>query len=189
MRYEEDPMTKVSIVGDGPGGLSAALFLAKNGHEVDVFGQDQTAMNHAYLHNYLGIPEIAGTEFQRIAREQVVSFGAGITDEEVTSVSKGELFTVETDSGSHESEYLILTEGKSPALARSLGVDEDDTGAIAVDAEYRSSIDKLYVVGRSVRPTRSQAIISAGAGAVAALDILAREKGKDVQDWDTPPKE
>jgi hypothetical protein len=35
---------------------------------------------------------------------------------------------------------------------------------------------------------RSQAIISAGAGAVAAVDILAREEGKDVQDWDTPPK-
>jgi thioredoxin reductase (NADPH) len=40
-----------------------------------------------------------------------------------------------------------------------------------------------------VRPKRSQAIISAGAGAVAALDILAREEGKDIQDWDTPPKE
>ena len=26
-------------------------------------------------------------------------------------------------------------------------------------------------------------------GVVAALDILAREKGKDVQDWDTPPKD
>jgi thioredoxin reductase (NADPH) len=189
MRHEEDGMTKVNIVGDGPGGLSAALFLAKNGHEVTVFGQDETAMNHAYLHNYLGIPEIAGTEFQKIARKQAASFGARIIDGEVTTVSGGDVFTVNTESGSYESEYLILTEGKNPALARSLGVDGDDTGAITVGAEYRSSIDKLYVVGRSVRPTRSQAIISAGAGAVAALDILAREKGKDVQDWDTPPKE
>lgn len=182
-------MTKVNIVGDGPGGLSAALFLAKNGHEVNVFGQDGTAMNYAYLHNYLGIPEISGTEFQGIARKQAESFGAVLIDQEVTSVSGGNVFTVETQSGSHESEYLILTEGKNPELARSLGVDEDDKGAIAVDTEYRSSIDRLYVLGRSVRPARSQAIISAGAGAVAALDILAREEGKDVQDWDTPPKE
>jgi thioredoxin reductase (NADPH) len=182
-------LAKVNIVGDGPGGLSAALFLAKNGHEVEVFGQDETAMNYAYLHNYLGIPEIAGTEFQEIARKQAESFGAGIIDEKVNSVSTGDVFTVEAESGSHESDYLILTEGKNPDLARSLGVDEDDTGAIAVDAQYRSSIDRLYVVGRSVRPTRSQAIISAGAGAVAALDILAREEGKDVQDWDTPPND
>lgn len=182
-------MARVTIVGDGPGGLSAALFLAKNGHEVKVFGQDETAMNYAYLYNYLGIPEIDGTEFQKIARNQVTAQGAEILEEEVTSAIINGIFTVETDSASHESDYLILTEGKNPELARSLGVDSEDDGAVVVDENYQSSIDKVYVVGRSVRPKRSQAIISAGAGAVAALDILAREEGKDVQDWDTPPKE
>lgn len=182
-------MARVTIVGDGPGGLSAALFLAKNGHEVKVFGQDETAMNYAYLHNYLGIPEIDGTEFQKIAKDQVTAQGAEIIEEEVTSVAINAIFTVVTDAASYESDYLILTEGKNPELAGSLGVDAGDDGAIIVDENYQSSIDKLYVVGRSVRPKRSQAIISAGAGAVAGLDILAREEGKDVQDWDTPPKE
>ena len=54
-----------------------------------------------------------------------------------------------------------------------------------VDHNYRSSIERLYVVGRSTRLARSQAIISAGTGAVAALDILAAEKGKDFADYDT----
>lgn len=182
-------MARVNIVGDGPGGLSAALFLAKNGHEVKVFGQDNTAMNFAYLYNYLGIPEIDGTQFQEVARKQVKGVGATIIQEEVTAVTAGDLFKVATESGEIESDYLILTEGKSPELARSLGVAERDDDAIEVDANYMSSIDKVYVVGRAARPTRSQAIISAGAGAVAALDILAREAGKDIQDWDTPPKE
>jgi thioredoxin reductase (NADPH) len=181
-------MARVNIIGDGPGGLSAALFLAKNGHDVTVFGQDETAMNFAYLYNYLGIPEIAGTEFQRIARQQVQEVGAKIVEEEVKSISADAGLEVVTESGGSESDYLILTEGKNPELARSLGVEVDDTGAIVVDSNYMSSIDRIYVVGRSVRPTRSQAIISAGAGAVAAVDILAREEGKDVQDWDTPPK-
>lgn len=182
-------MARVIIVGDGPGGLSAALFLAKNGHEVTVFGQDKTAMNFAYLYNYLGLPEIDGTEFQGIAREQVARQGAELRDEEVTAVSMDGAVIVETASGSHEADYLILTEGKKPELARSLGVEEDDSGAIVVDRDMRSSVESVYVVGRSARPTRSQAIISAGAGAVAAVDILAREEGKDIQDWDTPPKE
>ena len=182
-------MTRVTIVGDGPGGLSAALFLAKNGHQARIFGRDETAMNYAYLYNYLGIPEIDGTEFQEIARRQVTGQGAELIDEEVTSAVVNGIFTVETASGSHESDYLILTEGKNPDLALALGLDADDEGAIAVDENYQSSIEKVYVLGRSVRPKRSQAIISAGAGAVAALDILAREEGKDVQDWDTPPKE
>lgn len=181
-------MARVIVVGDGPGGLSAALFLAKNGHDVKVFGQDKTAMNYAQLHNYLGIPEIDGTEFQGIARQQVTSQGAEIRDEEVTSVVISGVLSVSTEAGSHEADYLILTEGKKPELARSLGVNQDESGAIIVDQDNRSSVDRVYVVGRSVRPSRSQAIISAGAGAVAAVDILAREAGKDVQDWDTPPK-
>lgn len=182
-------MTRVAIVGDGPGGLSAALFLAKNGHDVHVFGQDRTAMNYAYLYNYLGLPEVDGTQFQAVARRQVTDRGAVLHDEEVVELVISDVFVVRTESGSHEADYLILTEGKSPELARSIGVEEDESGAILVDRDMRSSIDNVYVVGRSVRPTRSQAIISAGAGAVAAVDILAREEGKDIQDWDTPPKD
>ncbi len=183
-------MARVIIVGDGPGGLSAALFLAKNGHEVKVFGTDKTAMNYAHLYNYLGIPEISGTEFQRIARKQASDAGAKLIDEEVTAVVAGDGgFEATTEAGTYTADYLILTEGKDPALARSLGVEFDESGAAIVDRELRSTVDGVYVVGRAVRPTRSQAIISAGAGATAALDIMAREAGRDIQDWDTPPKD
>ncbi len=180
-------MASIGIIGDGPGGLSAALFLAKNGHQATVYGQDKTAMHFAHLHNYLGIPEITGTEFQKVAREQVLSFGAVIVDEEVTAVSTGDAFTVSTASGEATFDYLILTEGKKPVVARSLDLEVDELGAIEVDRDSRSSMDRVYVVGRSARPARSQAIISAGAGAAAALDILAAEAGKNVTDWDSPP--
>ena len=182
-------MASIAVIGDGPGGLSAALFLAKNGHDATVFGTDKTAMHYAYLHNYLGLPEMAGTKFQLIARAQVTGFGATIRDEEVTSVEAGNGFSVTAGSASSDYDYLVLTEGKNPGLARSLGLETDESGAIVVDRDYRSSMDKVYVVGRSARPERSQAIISAGAGATAALDILAREAGKNIQDWDSPPKE
>lgn len=183
-------MAGVIVVGDGPGGLSAALFLAKNDVEVTVYGQDETAVNFAYLYNYLGIPEIGGTEFQQIARSQVEAQGGTLVDAEVTSVAvTDDGFEVTSTGGTEASDYLILTEGKNPVLARSLGLAEDGEGRIVVDPEMRASVDRVYVVGRSIRPTRSQAIISAGDGARAALDILATETGKDVQDWDTPPKE
>ena len=183
-------MPSTIIVGDGPGGLSAALFLAKNGQDVTVFGTDKTAMHWAYLYNYLGIPEISGSDFQRIAKEQVLSFGATLQEESVAAVAVADgRFAVTTEAGATATaDYVVLTEGKDPALARSLGAEVTDDG-IAVDGEYRTSIDRLYVVGRSARPQRSQAIISAGAGAIAALDILSREAGRDVKDWDSPPKD
>lgn len=183
-------MADVIIVGDGPGGLSTALFLAKNGQQVIVFGQDETPMHYAMLHNYLGIPEMTGTDFQKLAREQVQKFGADLRAQRVASVEKtADGFAVTTEEGErHESKYLVIGEGKGLKLVNSLGLATTSEGA-EVDRNYRTSIDKLYVIGRSTRIQRSQAIISAGTGAIAALDILSNEKGKDFYDFDTVKKD
>jgi thioredoxin reductase (NADPH) len=184
-------MATVGIVGDGPAGLSAALFLAKNGHVARVYGQDETAMHHALLRNYLGIDELAGSRFQAAARAQVERFGAELVDDRVTEVDQrdGETgpLTVQTEGGRRdEVDYLVLAGAKRcAALARQLGIEAGRDG-VEVDTEYRTGTDRVYAVGRLARPGRSQAIVSAGAGATAALDILAREAGEDVTDWDTP---
>jgi pyruvate/2-oxoglutarate dehydrogenase complex dihydrolipoamide dehydrogenase (E3) component len=117
----------------------------------------------------------------------VADFGGHVVDSEVSAVTltEGGLSVQLTDGGSEVADYLVLSEGRNPVLARSLGLAERD-GAIATDREGRSSNDRVYVVGRSARPERSQAIISAGAGAVAAVDIIGRERGTDYQDWDKP---
>ena len=178
-------MTDVLIVGDGPAGLSAALFLAKNEMSVKVFGQDQTLMHKAVVYNYLGIPDITGSEFQKVSRQQVEKFGAELFEVEVNSVEKGASgFTVQTDDGvSHEAEYLILATGPSNPLAESLGVDKGDEGLVS-DRSGRTGVDGLYVVGWSTRSKKIQAIISAGDGACAALDILSARAGEDVHDFD-----
>ena len=183
-------MPTVIVIGDGPGGLSAALFLAKNKVDVMVFGDDKSAMHYAYLKNYLGIPEIAGSEFQRAARAQVTAVGARVREDRVAAVggSAGR-FTVETDGGEKlTAKYLVLSEGKGPRLAKTLGLEFDENKGIATDKNAHTSVDGVYVVGRSARPGRSQAIISAGDGAAAAIDILSREAGHDVLDWDEPAK-
>jgi len=178
-------VANVLIVGDGPGGLSAALFLAKKGMEVTVFGVDQSDMHRAMLHNYLGIPEITGSEFQKIARDQVEKFGASIQNQKVTVIDKvGDGFRVTTEDGSqHQSKYLILAEGKKLALAKSLDLPRTPEG-VEADSRGRTSVAGLYVIGRASGIPRSQAIISAGQGATAALDILSTEAGKHVNDYD-----
>lgn len=182
-------MAHIIIVGDGPGGLSAALFLAKNGQEVTVFGQDKTAMHWAHLYNYLGIPSIGGTAFQEVAREQVAQFGAVLRDERVTAVTPQEDgFAVKTEKGGHSADYLILAEGKGARFSKELELDMTEAGVV-VDRHGRTAVARLYVVGRGTRINRSQAIISAGDGAAAALDILSEIHGKDFIDFDTPPED
>ena len=184
-------MARTVIVGDGPAGLSAALLLAKNGHDALVYGQDATLMHHAELHNYLGAPGVVGSRFQQSARRQASDAGARLVDAEVTAVevADGGGFTVRTADDSVDADYVILAGGRAAArLAAALGAAERD-GAVSTDGDAATSVERLYAAGHLVRPERSQAIISAGDGAKAALDILSREAGRDVHDWDTPPKE
>ena len=178
------------IIGDGPGGLSAALFLAKAGLDVTVYGQDRTAMHAAQLKNYLGVPDIHGSDLQRIARAQAEAFGAHLVSARVESVGKDwDGFHVTLQDGTQAlAPFVVLSEGKSPRLAKQLGVRTDERGAVVVDLHGRTSVAGVYAVGRLVRPGRSQAIISAGEGAAAALDILSVLKRAPVQDWDSPPE-
>jgi thioredoxin reductase (NADPH) len=182
-------MPEAIIIGDGPGGLSAALLLAKNKVDVVVFGEDKTAMHWALLKNYLGIPEIHGSELQKIGRKQVTDFGARLRDEHVEAIAQtGAKWTVTLAGGEKlTASHLVLSEGKAPRLARQLGLEFDDQHGIVTDRNARTPLG-VYVVGRSARPGRSQAIISAGDGAAAAIDILSRIKGENFVDWDEPPK-
>jgi thioredoxin reductase len=181
----------VVIVGDGPGGLSAALFLAKNGLQVVVYGQDKTAMHWALLKNYLGVSEEPGGEFQKRAREQVTAMGAKLDATRVESVkaAAGGFETTLEGGVVEKSRFLILSEGKSPRLARQLGLDFDEQKGVATDRNGRTSLQGVYAVGRLARPGRSQAIISAGDGAASAIDILSTVKGEDFTDWDSPPEQ
>lgn len=178
----------VVVIGDGPGGLSAALFLAKNGVNVTVYGQDKTAMHWALVKNYLGFPEIQGSEFQKIARKQVTDMGAKLVEARVDSVAKsGDGFEVRLENGDQlNASFLVLSEGKSPRLAQQLGLSYDEKSGLQVDINGKTQVDRVYAVGRLARPARSQAIISAGDGAAAAIDILSTLRGSPVQDWDEP---
>ncbi len=107
-------MPDVLVIGDGPGGLSAALFLAKNKLEVVVLGEDKTAMHWALLKNYLGVPEMLGSDFQKVARGQATAVGATLREAHVDAVARdGEKFKVTLAGGeSLSAKYLILRRGQ-----------------------------------------------------------------------------
>jgi thioredoxin reductase len=180
-------MTQVTVIGGGPAGLSAALFTAKNGLETTVYDTDETWMHKSHLFNYLGIDSMDGTEFMDASREQVEGFGVDILDLEVTDVSPdGDAFLVETGSDERDADYVVLATGADRSLAESLGCTFTDEDVVDVDVTMETSVEDAYATGAMVRAEEWQAVISAGDGAAAALNILTKEKGEHFHDFDTP---
>ena len=181
-------MTTVAIVGGGPAGLSTALFTAKNGLETTVFDTDGTWMHKAHLFNYPGIGSVDGSVFIENLRDQVNSYGTereqGIEVSDVEGTDDG--FTLRTDEGSYDAEYVVLATGANRDLAESLGCAFTDEDVVEVDVTMETSVAGAYATGAMVRTEEWQAVISAGDGAAAALNILSNEKGEHFHDFDVP---
>jgi thioredoxin reductase (NADPH) len=181
-------MTDVIVVGGGPAGLSAALFTEKNGLDTAVFDTDATWMHKAHLFNYPGVGSQDGTAFLDTLRKQVDSFGVdrhqGV---EVTGVAEsGDGFTVTTEEDEHEAPYVVLATGASRGLAEELGCATTEEGVVDADVTMETSVEDAYATGAMVRAEEWQAVISAGDGAAAALNILTKEKGEHYHDFDVP---
>lgn len=180
--------TDVAVVGGGPAGLSAALFTAKNDLETIAFDTDGTWMHKAHLWNYLGIESEDGSAFMDDAREQVDEFGVERHQgTQVTGVEANDNgFTVSTDEGDHEADYVILATGADRDLADEMGCGFTDEDVVDVDVTMETTVADAYATGAMVRAEEWQAVISAGDGAAAALNILTKEKGEHFHDFDVP---
>lgn len=182
-------MADVIIVGGGPAGYSTALFTSKYGLDTVVYDTDDSKMHSAHLWNYLGIKEIGGSEFLNVARAQVEKYGTEIRQAKVTDARKdGDGFTVETEDGTTESaKFLVIATGLNNDLLKDLGVEMEGKEA-KVGHSGETSIEDLYAVGWISR-NQSQAIISAGDGAAAAIHLIAQVEGKPYHDFDVPPSD
>ncbi|MFP9193758.1 FAD-dependent oxidoreductase [Natrialbaceae archaeon A-CW1-1] len=181
-------MPDVLIVGGGPAGLSAALFSGKNGLETTVYDTDGTWMHKAHLFNYPGVQSMDGSRYLETLREQVDDFGVdrqqGVEVTEVEATDDG--YRVTTEEGEKTGTYLVLATGTNRDLAEQLGCDFTDQGVVDIDITMETSLENAYATGAMGRTEEWQAVISAGDGAAAALNILSREKGDHFHDFDVP---
>ena len=108
-------MVDVVIVGGGPAGLSAGIYLARASRETVIVDKGEcTACKIDRLENYLGFPDgISGSVLVQKGRKQAERFGCHIVPCEALAVRQEPdgNFHVETDNISYETRALILATG------------------------------------------------------------------------------
>lgn len=143
-------MYDVVVIGGGPAGLTAALYLARARYRVVVvekehFGGQITITSE--IVNYPGVEHASGTELTETMRKQAESFGAEFLLTEVSSLDvDGDIKKVQTSRGTLECFGILLATGAHPRMVGFKGEEEFKGHGVA----YCATCDGEFFTGKEV---------------------------------------
>lgn len=102
------------IIGKGPAGITAAIYLKRYGYHPIILAKDGGALEKVKdIENYYGFSHITGPELLRAGENQVKSLEIQIMEEEVLEINKELNFLITTNRGIYEAKTVILACGTS----------------------------------------------------------------------------
>ena len=144
-------MADVIIIGAGPAGLSAAIYVQRAGKSalvLEAMTYGGQIINTPEVENYPGIQKISGFDFATALYEQAVSLGAELVFDRAEKIEKKEeLLQVTTAGGSaYQAKAVILATG---AKNRKLGIEREQelTGR---GVSYCATCDGAFYKGKPV---------------------------------------
>ena len=138
------------IVGGGPSGMTAALYLLRSGKSVLILERDSfggQAAKSPRLENFPSIKSIAGIDFADQLFSQIMDLGAEFEAEDCQKIEKrGDTFVLTTDYSTYEARSVILATG---CKHRQLGLEREEE-LIGHGISYCAVCDGAYFEGKDV---------------------------------------
>ena len=108
-------MKDIIVIGAGAAGMTAALYALRNGKSVLVLEEETVGGQIASsprVENFPSLKEISGLDLANNMFDQILGHGADFELEKVEKIEKdGDIFTVTTDYGTHQSKAVIIATG------------------------------------------------------------------------------
>ena len=143
-------MYDVIVVGGGPAGLTAAIYLARAKYRTLVLEKEkfggQITITHEVV-NYPGIAKTSGKALTDTIQQQAESFGAEFMLAEATGFElAGDIKTVHTGKGDYRCFGILLATGAHPRMIGFKGEEEHKGRGVA----YCATCDGEFFTGKEI---------------------------------------
>lgn len=163
-----DNIRDVIIIGEGPAGLSAAIYAKRaelNTLVIERYGAGGQILNTYEVDNYPGLPGISGFDLGTKMSEHADKFSVDRINAEVLSMSlTGDIKVIVTDSGEYRAKSVIIATGNSPRKLEVPGEEE----LVGCGVSYCATCDGAFFKNRVT------AVVGGGDVAVEDAIFLAR---------------
>lgn len=161
-------MKKVIVIGSGPAGISASLYLKRSGKiDVTVISKGVGALEKAEkIENFYGMTEpVSGAELHRRGIDGAKRLGVTFIEEQVVSLTFDENFkpVVGTDKNTYTADALLLAMGASRKSANIKGLKELEGKGVS----YCAVCDAFFYRNKDV------AVLGSGEYAIHEALVLA----------------
>lgn len=156
-------MYDVVIIGSGPAGISAAIYLKRAKKNVIIVSKHKSALQKAEkIENYYGIESISGSELYNTGIKQAERLGIPIDEDEVTNISYENNFIVTTVNKEYQAKYVIIATGTNRVRPNIKGIKEFEGKGVS----YCAICDAFFYKNKNV------AVIGSGNYAIHEAEQL-----------------
>lgn len=143
----------IAIIGSGPAGVSAALYLKRANKDVVVFTNHKSSLIKAKsIENYYGTGVISGSDLYQQGLKELNNLNIKVIEEEIFNISFEDTLILETNKNKYNANVVVLATGASKNKPNIKNLDKYEGNGVSYCATcdgYFFKNKRIAVLGNS----------------------------------------